>query len=472
MSEREPRFTAVELNRSTQILNMLRPFDTDGPKGPQAEPILTIHRHTDGYVTFHRKNSESWEELFAIRADKLDSLFPTFRRELERDSYFSVNSFYRDGGDSRKWPALGRPYRRQDALRYLCACYADLDCYKVGLDVGQVMGMVIAAQDRRIVPPASLISRSGRGVWLLWLLRDSRNPDLPQRAWPEKIALYCHLQRALHERLAPLGSDAQARDLARVTRVPGSIHSGTGEYVAYWLQADQHGKGFLYSLEDLARFFDLGQLVTLEPSKRRGWQALHRLRLRQFDALRALRGGFREGCRNRALLLYTHLLRKNGFSDGVILDKAKCFADECHPPLTEREGLDAIKSGTDGKFRRIADRTISDWLDITAEEATGLETWQPASRFLPTRPPDNPTVSRKDGPESRRSAIRHAVGELRRVPSVREMSRLLAARGVLASHVTVASDYLSLRLTSDNEAARRARRHAKKRQIAIREVCC
>ena len=42
--------------------------------------------------------------------------------------------------------------------------------------------------------------------------------------------------------------------------------------------------------------------------------ALNARRLRDFNTLRALRGGFSEGCRNNAAKIYAWLLRANGTS--------------------------------------------------------------------------------------------------------------------------------------------------------------
>ena len=45
-------------------------------------------------------------------------------------------------------------------------------------------------QDQGKIPPASIIVRSGRGMWVIWLLRDPKTPDRAQPAFPEKIDLY------------------------------------------------------------------------------------------------------------------------------------------------------------------------------------------------------------------------------------------------------------------------------------------
>src|SRR5215469_15919193 len=133
-------------------------------------------------------------------------------------------------------------------LRYLCACFADLDFYKHGLSYGQAIGTIIDHQDAGLIPPVSVVIRSGRGMWLVWLLHDSRNAKLPPRAWREKQQQYQRVQGKIHRCLARLGSDAH--DAMRITRVPGSIHSGASERVRFFVQADDAGCCYSYTLDE------------------------------------------------------------------------------------------------------------------------------------------------------------------------------------------------------------------------------
>ena len=130
------------------------------------------------------------------------------------------------------------------------------------------MRSCLSAQHKRILPRVSLMVRSGRGVWLFWLLGDIRDPRKPQRAWPEKITQWTEIQKAIHERLAMCGADA--RDAARVTRVPGSIHTGTNLEVFYMWQGDRRGLVPVYTLDDMARALNLTRSFGKGPAKRRG----------------------------------------------------------------------------------------------------------------------------------------------------------------------------------------------------------
>jgi len=201
-------------------------------------------------------------------------------------------------------------------------------------------------------------------------------------------------------------------------------------------------------------------------NKRRGWLGLYALRLHQGECLRAMRGGFREGCRNHAALLYAHFLKKTGKPDEVIHKSVFQFAGECRPPLSKRECGDAIKSGINPQMRRMKDRTIADWLGITPEEAPCLETWRPASQSGPPSlpPADAVSLTLSEKVQARRRAIAEIIHASGAVPSVREMSNQLASRGISGGRDTVARDYKALGVVSDWEKRAERNRAARKRQ--------
>jgi hypothetical protein len=208
------------------------------PAGPHVRAIIEIHRGSDGYVTFHRKRGDKLENLGSVRAAELATMFPEFAAELERDSYFSVNSFYRPERFGNCLAGLRPAYRKAKGARHLNACFVDIDFHDQpgSFDFGYHFGQIITLQDRRMIPPASLVTRSGRGLWLFWLLADPRNPMIPPRAFAEQLLAYDAVQRELIQRT---GADA-ASDVARITRVPGSINSktflGDPDRVAMWTQ--------------------------------------------------------------------------------------------------------------------------------------------------------------------------------------------------------------------------------------------
>jgi hypothetical protein len=185
-------------------------------------------------------------------------------------------------------------------LRYINAAYVDIDYHKVGLDAGIVIGRVINLQDSGILPHASMIVKSGRGLWLLWLVHDLNAPEQSPGAFAEKLGLYGRIQQAIIERLLPLGADLAARDACRHIRLPGSLHSESEKTVEWWIQGANES-GYVYTLNELAERLRATpvhrhgrEIIAHNLAKRRGWVALNARRLRDFHTLRALRAGFSE----------------------------------------------------------------------------------------------------------------------------------------------------------------------------------
>jgi len=435
------------------------------PNRPDVLPIIELHRQHDGYVSFHVKRGDQFRDLFSIRADELETVFPSILAELQRDSYYSVNAAYRPGyGKNPAHPNLPRAHRKVSDLRWLTACYSDLDAHDVpdaNAAVGRMVGAVISLQDQRVIPPASMIVRSGRGIWLFWILRDEGDPDQPQRAWPDKVEYYARVQRAIGSALAAWGSDAGARDAARVTRVPGSVHTGVGRRVAYWIQFDAEKRAYSYTLPELGSWFGIADrsyhpaerrvLESYSPEvKRRGWKAMHEERLRRFHVLWSKRGGFREGMRNRAAVLYAQLLWKHGLAELEVRDRVGRFGKECTPPLSQDEIADAVRSGR--KHYAVRDDTISDWFQITPEESAWCG-WAPATgERLPLLA--EPKLAERTA--HRRAMIRGYVQRAGRVPTLREIADALGRVGVHACVATIRTDLAALGISNPRRPGQRA----------------
>lgn len=425
------------------------------PQTPDVLAILEIHRHRDGVVTFHRKGKQpgQFENLFGVRAKDLPKMFSGFSEALDCDSYFSINAFWHPDQKSEFLSATEA--RQPGKVRFLCAAYTDLDIRNVELDFGTAFATALKYQDEGVIPPASLIVRSGRGMWLLWLLNDAKNPGQPPRAFPEKLRLYLQVNRAIGELLCSLGADPAARDAVRLMRVPGSVHPLAMERprVKYWIQASEQGKPYSYTLDDLARRLRIAS-PDLAPVERkalleaerpggnraRGFAQLNARRLREFLLLRAMRGGFAEGCRNHALVVYAWLLRCSREAPDAILREAQRLAAECKPALSAVETRQAVKTARKRRFVRLRDQTISDWLGVTPEECAYLERLPPASRFG-QKQDAAPEKSRR---VERRATLRQILLDVPSVPSCREMVRLLRERQIEVSHTQVLRDYKAL----------------------------
>lgn len=454
------------------------------PTAPELSPMEVVHRHQDGIVTFHVKNADGeFENLFGIRAEDLQDMFPEFKQQLEADAYYSLNAYYHPE-KRRRARIKATEARRPDRLKYLCAVYCDLDCHKSGVKFGSALGTIINYQDDGKIPAASVMVRSGRGMWLLYLLRDARNPELPQKAWAEKVIQYVEINRALGQRLANLeadalkdqaamerrlGVDVAARDALRVTRVPGSVNSKAVDpaypRVKYWVQSGDCQHPVTYTLDQLAAAFGVKPKLdetsqrafaaaTLpKGSRKRGPTGTNMRRLRDFGVLRAKRGGFADGHRNNASLVYALLLRANGADRDAVMAAVDALGQECRPPLDQPTIRNAVKSvfaRTDSgsyQFHQMKDSTIADLLNITSVEAGELEEMPCASRFRVI----DVHVVEPLSQERRRLLIERLIQTAGGVPTSRKMAELLAVEGHEISQMQVIRDYKGLGIESGRE---------------------
>src|SRR5271169_5697750 len=133
---------------------------------PDVRGIQAIHRGEDGYVSFHRMDDTAsdsgWVDVGATRVGDVASVFPSVSPHVGQNSYFSINSTYRAGFWTNKSTGLPHSLRGTDYLRWLNASYVDLDFHKNdGSYFYQVCAGVLRATDDGLIPPASLICRSG-----------------------------------------------------------------------------------------------------------------------------------------------------------------------------------------------------------------------------------------------------------------------------------------------------------------------
>src|ERR1019366_7814975 len=148
---------------------------------------------------------DEWKAVKAIRATALDTVFPQVRKQLEFDSYVSINATYRHArgidGDS------GKPRHTGENLRFLCACFADIDYYRKGLDLVTTLKMIMEHCEKADIPPVSCVVDTGRGIWLLWPLRDDNDPARAHcGAWADNPSnhrlLQAGINRTIQQRLA------------------------------------------------------------------------------------------------------------------------------------------------------------------------------------------------------------------------------------------------------------------------------
>ena len=399
------------------------------------DSIFAIHRDGDsgGYISFVRKpdpahpvldrhgKPKTWENLFSAPVSELRSMFPEFAKWLTHDSYFTLSEFYRAAPYKNKTTGLPDTWRKEKYLSKLATCYADLDCGRpesndpgAALTWRQAQYEAEVLADLGIIPQPSIMARSGRGVYLFWLLRDVKDPARLPHAWPEKIELYKACNRALNERLRShlLPADPAAIDAARVLRVPGSIHRKALRRVTYVIQLDQNGKGFVYTLPDLAAALDLqapgGELpekarelakpLQYRRTKHPGSAPLHSLGTKALNALRAQdlltiqtwRGSFlKRGVkypdghsspgRRFILTLYTEFLKGSNVDKAAALASLRAMAQNMTPaypsdPPDQDPTIESlIEAAYSTRPRKWSNKKLCALLGVTEDVARDLD---------------------------------------------------------------------------------------------------
>ena len=476
------------------------------PSKPDWKPIQAIHRGNDGYITFARKDEEgNHQELWAIQAQELEGVFPQLLPELEVDSYFSINSFYRGAHwHSKTQPAL-RPVndkpllgteRRISSLRHLTACFVDIDCYEKDVTQGQVLGAVDDAVTDGHLPAPSMIARTPeRGVWCFWFLVGPEGSHTLQRAFPEKIQMWNRIQNVLCNKLDALGTDAGAKDAARLTRVPGSINTKANARIACWFPVLEDGTVPKYTLYDLAKFFNVFEtpggpaLKRFEKKTegkegldaRRGQRGRWRHALRDFQTLWSLRGTWRKGLRNKAAFVLSNILRgiDDFGTDADRWDEMLRLLRDMEQPLKENgRGVDrysikdlervwkqiGIKRQNKKLYYKtglLRNQTIADLLDITPIEQAQLKKWPCASAYkdLPEFL-EAPAGGRAKMTLVRSWMVKQICDEhtesKKKIPTLNELKDLLLSHGVQASVSTIRQDMKDLGIANP-------RRHGRKR---------
>jgi len=458
-------------------------------------------------------------------------MFPAVVEHFSRDAFQGIALYY----GAAPWtdqdtglPAVALKERRlkdgrvipqhtwarcKENLRWLPACFTDLDCGRskeeaerkgrpelayswryVGYLVGELMDL--PADDPRHIPPATIFARSGRGLYLLWLLCDAENRRLPVRSLPKaNVALMEACNKELNRRLLHLAADKGTFDATRLCRIDGSWHSGADKRVTYlehippdaplgYIQRDETGRHYVYTLAEMATALNIptapvalaaGTQALLEPSSK--WKrgptknpgskpemAVYRQRLhaKRVDDLVALeqyrvrqtgRGFAQKGTRYpdgfcadvygrcSVLTIYTENLRGSGEAQAEALGKVRTMAANCNPPWPDPdkpgESVEEIVRSVYGKpyTRNHSNETLCRRLGITAAlaEELHLESIIPPD-LKARRKAETPT--RDQYTEMRRAAILELVardGDKLLDLSARRLATYLAAHAIPGS---------------------------------------
>ena len=123
--------------------------------------------------------------------------------------YISMNTFY-------------LKERTVECLKRLNTLYVDIDCYKLGLQKEAVLYELEQDYFEIKIPNPTFVIDSGRGLYLVWKLRNEDRNALPR--WTK-------IQSYFIEKLKCFGADPACKDSARILRVPFSANSKSGTSV-------------------------------------------------------------------------------------------------------------------------------------------------------------------------------------------------------------------------------------------------
>lgn len=345
---------------------------------------------------------------------------------LDEDSFATMNSMFRPGRRYTQCEALKdvlgpdqrrimEAHRSSESIARLNACWVDVDCYKLGLTRGQVIGQVYDLQSEHKLPSPSYFKDSGRGLWIVWLL------GMEVRSYPNDVMLWKQIQAKLVTMFTAAGSDAQSTDAARLSRLLGSKNTKADKRANMVVfTSDTSGKPIRYELGTLAH------MLQVEPPTRRvtnkagtgklsnkakGWKGQHqrwKLDVDRFWCLVAtIRRTIPVGTRNAHNLVIGSLLRQQHQYEPdrlyAAIEDAAQRVWKHHPRDDKEYSLNVvrkeIRKAASGRQTavRLTGQTIADLLGLTTREAelvrdlvkaNGGGTWPPAKgqeALLPTK---------------------------------------------------------------------------------------
>lgn len=459
------------LETDIAVSSMLKDIDTASGSIDidTIELIHGIERNQDGYVNFARHVNAGHQDLAGVPVGRLREYLPQLVTWLLRDSYFTVNASYKAKRFPNRLTGLPHPFRPDKAVRYLNAVYVDCDIYngKPPLEWPDAAAKILRAQDAGVIPWYSIIVRSGRGMYLLWLLRNERQGAYA-RALPQEIALYKTISERVHTVLNDyeprlVADRSQQGRLLGLLRTPGSEHGKAQLPVIYNLQAVQ-GKGVpVYQLPELASFFKVPltpQLPRREraiylsgsgkpvkrpgscPNRRRGNIVNGERRLQDMSALWQHHQGIEQGKRYVSLLYLCQFAKASGRSLSDTQELAAKFAATCRPPYPSDTDdvpiADIIKSVwcEPVRCKRIKSSAVAKFLGVTPELADELSLLS----IIPeaTRAARKAVSVRAQSRAVRLDIIKAILAEHPgRVPSVRQVQKRLPET---ASFRTISAD--------------------------------
>ena len=316
--------------------------------------INIIHGDSKGWITKAKICDKEYKQWHYKYKDLIELKFD------EDNVYITLNTFY-------------KTYRRIECIKELNALFIDLDTYKTDFTKEQILINLNENHFKQSMPIPNFIIDSGRGLYLIWLIK-----KVPSMALP----LWKAVEEYFYKTLKEFGADRQALDATRILRVPGSFNSKTHTEVKIIDNYD-----YLYELREIQSEY-MPELSEKAPVRRgrpkkvlfvHRKRSLYHARILDIIKLCELREYDLKGHRELILFLYRYYLCY--FTEDI--EKALYDTLELNSmfrqPLTENEVTRATKSAEkvykdQNKDYKYKNETLINLLEISDEEQKKMKT--------------------------------------------------------------------------------------------------
>ena len=321
---------------------------------PSIEYVNIIHGDSKGWITKAKICNKEYKQWHYKYKDLIELKFD------EYNVYITLNTFY-------------KTYRRIECIKELNALFIDLDTYKTSFTKEQILINLNENHFKQSMPIPNFIIDSGRGLYLIWLIK-----KVPSMALP----LWKAVEEYFYKTLKEFGADRQALDATRILRVPGSFNSKTHTEVKIIDNYD-----YLYELREIQNEY-MPELSEKAPI-RRGRpkkvkyifreRSLYHARVLDIIKLCELRDYNLKGHRELILFLYRYYLCY--FTEDIekSLNDTLELNNMFRQPLSENEVIRATKSAEkvykdQNKNYKYKNETLINLLEITEEEQKEMKT--------------------------------------------------------------------------------------------------
>ena len=320
--------------------------------------INTLHKDSEGYITV-AKMGNRWQQYYF---EGINDLSINLKG---KDVYISQNTF-------------NNKSRRLIHLKELKALYIDIDCYKMNLSKEAVKYFMENDLYGQIPVPNMLID-SGRGLYYIIFLENTKAEDLPKWQLVEKY---------LYEKLKDLGADNKALDATRVLRVTGTVNSKNNSIVKVIDTYD-----YQYTLDEIIENY-IPEIIEdrKEKQKPKGVRKkgrkkkfvslftlynLYYTRFKDIKKLVEIRNFNMTGYREVTLFLIRYFLNVYHGDDDLVMEEVLEINNSFTEPLEKDEVFKATLSGatraTENVYKYSNDKLIK-LLDITPLEQKEMAT--------------------------------------------------------------------------------------------------